>query len=161
MHSPATTPKSKHILRLSCRGLTLPYWQSAIEELAVVVRADGTAYAATAGAGPANSAVRALLAFSDDQLSAPSELAYHAPSNLAERGDSASLIYITHPDFLDSIEPLKRLRESEGHSVVVVTTDQHLRCIQLRRAESVRHSRFPKPVSSPRPWKASGRVICR
>jgi uncharacterized repeat protein (TIGR01451 family) len=96
----------------------------AIEELAVVVQADGTAYAATAGAGPANSAVRTLLAFSDDQLSAPSELAYHAPSNLAERGDSASLIYITHPDFLDSIEPLKRLRESEGHSVVVVTTDQ-------------------------------------
>ena len=76
------------------------------------------------GAGLSNSAVRTLLAFSDDQLSAPSELAYHAPSNLAERRDSASLIYITHPDFLDSIEPLKRLRESEGHSVVVVTIDQ-------------------------------------
>jgi hypothetical protein len=45
------------------------------------------------------------LGISDDQLSAPSELAYHAPSNLAERGDSASLIYITHPDFLIALNP--------------------------------------------------------
>ena len=65
-----------------------------------------------------------MLAFADDQIAAPSALTYHAPSRLTTRRDNADLIYITHPDFVDSLTPLKRLREFEKHDVSIVTVEQ-------------------------------------
>jgi hypothetical protein len=65
-----------------------------------------------------------LVAFTPDQLSAPSALRFHAPGSLRTRRDGAGIVVVTHPDFSASIAPLVRLRESEGNSVNVVTIDE-------------------------------------
>jgi hypothetical protein len=58
------------------------------------------------------------------QISAPSALSFHTPSSLSERADGASIILITHPDFVASLAPLVQLRRQQGQSVKVVTTDE-------------------------------------
>ncbi|MBS1839264.1 MAG: hypothetical protein JST77_00265, partial [Acidobacteria bacterium] len=65
-----------------------------------------------------------LVAFTPDQLSVPSDLRFHVPSNLRARQDGAGIVVVTHPGFSASIVPLVRLRESEGNSVNVVTIDE-------------------------------------
>ena len=65
-----------------------------------------------------------LLAFSNDQISQPGALVYHAPSTLEQQRAGADIVIITHPDFAASAGPLVALRESQGHQVTLVTTDQ-------------------------------------
>jgi len=65
---------------------------------------------------------RKILAFADDQLAAPVTLAHHLPASNSRAG--ADIVMITDPDFVANLEPLLRLRESQGHRVAVVTTDQ-------------------------------------
>jgi uncharacterized repeat protein (TIGR01451 family) len=96
----------------------------AITQLNGSVKLEGSTYAVTAALRPGSPAQRTLLAFADDQIAAPSALTYHAPSRLTSRPDKADLIYITHPEFVDALMPLKRLRESEKRDVSIVTVDQ-------------------------------------
>jgi uncharacterized repeat protein (TIGR01451 family) len=97
---------------------------AAIVQLNAPVTTDGTSYGVTLVVdGPAGSQ-RTLLAFAGDQISAPDALAYHAPNTLATDTQGANYVVITYPDFLQSVEPLVKLHESEGESVAVVTTDQ-------------------------------------
>jgi uncharacterized repeat protein (TIGR01451 family) len=98
----------------------------AVTQLTGAVRMEGSTYSVSFGLRTGGPAEHTLLAFSDDQISSPSALTYHAPSSSmrASHLDSDDLIYITHPDFLDSLAPLKRLRESEKHDVSIVTVDQ-------------------------------------
>jgi uncharacterized repeat protein (TIGR01451 family) len=96
----------------------------AITQLNGSVKLGGSTYSVTAALRPGSPAERTLLAFADDQITAPSALTYHAPSRLTTRPSNADLIYIAHPDFVDSLAPLQRLRESEKHDVSVVTVDQ-------------------------------------
>jgi uncharacterized repeat protein (TIGR01451 family) len=96
----------------------------AVTQLAGSVQLEGSTYSVTAGIRNGAPSEHTLLIFADDQISSPSALAYHAPSTLAARRDNADLIYITHPDFVDSLAPLKSLRESQRHEVSIVTVDQ-------------------------------------
>lgn len=67
---------------------------------------------------------RTILAFATDAVSSPSSLAPHAPSSLDDRRSGADIVMISHPDFVSSLAPLVQLRESQGHRVQIVTTDQ-------------------------------------
>ncbi len=95
-----------------------------IVQLNAPVTSDGTSYGMTLTVdGPAGSQ-RTLLAFAGDEISAPDAIGYHAPSDLAIDTEGANYIVITHPDFVQSVQPLVKLHESEGESVAVVTTNQ-------------------------------------
>ena len=69
-------------------------------------------------------ALRTILALADDAISSPDSLAYHAPAFLNERRSRADLAIIAHPDFVAAVAPLVQFRESQGHRVALVTTDQ-------------------------------------
>jgi hypothetical protein len=96
----------------------------AIQQLTGAVELEGSTYSITATLRPGFPASRTLLAFAENQISSPSALTYHAPSRLATRHDDADLIYISHPDFVESLAPLQSLRESQKHDVSIVTTDE-------------------------------------
>ena len=98
----------------------------AIEELAGHVQSTTTGFAidVVASGSSFTGRPRQLLAFSSDQLSAPSSLAFHHPSILRERQEGADILIITHPDFAASLAPLVRLREEQGHAVKLVTIDE-------------------------------------
>jgi uncharacterized repeat protein (TIGR01451 family) len=97
---------------------------TSIVRLNAPVTTDGTSYGITLAVdGPAGSQ-RTLLAFAGDQISAPDALTYHAPNTLATDTQGANYVVITHPDFLQSVQPLVKLHEAQGESVAVVTTDQ-------------------------------------
>jgi len=65
-----------------------------------------------------------LVAVGASQISSPSALSRHAPNHLEERADGAGIVVITHPDFAASLAPLVQLRQRQGYSVKVVTTDE-------------------------------------
>ena len=67
---------------------------------------------------------RTVLAFSEDQVSPPDALTPYTPSFLTDHRSGADVVIITHPDFAASLGPLVSLRQSQGHHVAVVTTDQ-------------------------------------
>jgi uncharacterized repeat protein (TIGR01451 family) len=96
----------------------------AIKQLIGAVEVEGSSYSITATLRPGFPASHTLLAFAEDQISSPSALTYHAPSRLAARHDDADLIYISHPDFVESLAPLQKFRESQKHDVSIVTTDE-------------------------------------
>jgi uncharacterized repeat protein (TIGR01451 family) len=67
---------------------------------------------------------RTILAFAADAVSAPVSLAHHTPTFLDDRRSGGDVVVISHPDFVPSLTPLVRLRESQGHRVQLVTTDE-------------------------------------
>ncbi len=95
-----------------------------IVELSPKIASNAGWYEATVGLAVSGPAVRTILAFASDAVSAPVSLTRHIPTFLDDRRAGADLVFITHPDFADSLTPLMRYRESEGHQVAVVTTDQ-------------------------------------
>ncbi len=69
-------------------------------------------------------ATRTILALSAEGLSSPVALEPHKPTLLTEQRAGADIVIVSHPDFVDHLAPLVRLRESQGHRVTVVTTDE-------------------------------------
>jgi hypothetical protein len=69
-------------------------------------------------------ATRTILAFSNDAMSVPISLTKHVPSFLDDQRAGADYVVITNPEFVSSLAPLMQLRESQGHRVSLVTTDQ-------------------------------------
>jgi uncharacterized repeat protein (TIGR01451 family) len=67
---------------------------------------------------------RTILAFASDAVSSPGSLASYTPSFIDQFHAGADIVMISYPDFVSSLAPLVRLRESQGHHVQVVTTDQ-------------------------------------
>jgi uncharacterized repeat protein (TIGR01451 family) len=65
-----------------------------------------------------------LLAFSADQIAAPSGVLFHPASFLLQQRQGAQIVIITHPDFQSTLGPLVALRKSQNSSAAVVTTDQ-------------------------------------
>jgi hypothetical protein len=96
----------------------------AIAQLRGEVQLEGGSYGTTLALQSSGPAERTLLAFSDDQISAPASLALHKPTSLADRREAADIVIISHPDFVSSLAPLVELRESQRHEVAVVTIDQ-------------------------------------
>jgi uncharacterized repeat protein (TIGR01451 family) len=96
----------------------------AITQIDGAVKLEGSTYGVSFGVRSGAPAGHTLLAFTDDQISAAASLTYHAPSILAARGQRADLIYIAYPDFVESLTPLKQLRETQKQVVSIVTVDQ-------------------------------------
>jgi len=65
-----------------------------------------------------------ILAFASDAVSSPVSLASYTPSFLENLRSGGDIVMISYPDFVNSLAPLVRLRESQGHHVQLVTTDQ-------------------------------------
>ncbi|HKM82250.1 MAG TPA: C25 family cysteine peptidase [Candidatus Acidoferrum sp.] len=95
-----------------------------ISELAAKISPESGAYSAALALSTSAPAVRTILAFANDAISAPVSLAPHVPTFLDDNRTGADVVIITHPDFVASLAPLVRLRESQGHHVSLVTTDQ-------------------------------------
>jgi hypothetical protein len=98
----------------------------AVEELQATIHSDSSSFAADFGVpGSANSSpARNLLVIADDQVESPSALTFHSRGILANHQASAAIVMITHPDFVPSLTPLVQMREQQGYSVRVVTTDE-------------------------------------
>lgn len=95
-----------------------------ISELSPKVVSNGGWCEATVGLAVSGPAVRTILAFASDAVSAPVSISPHVPTFLDDRRTGADIIIISHPVFAGSLTPLVRHRESEGHQVAVVTTEQ-------------------------------------
>jgi uncharacterized repeat protein (TIGR01451 family) len=95
-----------------------------ISELSPKVVSNGGAYEAMVGLAVSGPAVRTILAFASDAVSAPVSVSRHVPTFLDDRRGGADIVIVTHPDFAGSLTPLVHHRESEGHQVAVVTTEQ-------------------------------------
>jgi hypothetical protein len=93
-----------------------------IVELAGNVNADNGSYGISATLPAGAPYTRSILAFADGQLATPAALMHYVPATNSRAG--ADIVMITHPDFVANLEPLAHLRESQGHRVAVVTTDQ-------------------------------------
>ena len=93
-----------------------------ILELVGKVSAEDGSYAITAALPAGSPYTRSILVFAQDQLATPVSLAHHVP--VASRRADVDIVMISHPDFAASLEPLVRLRESQGYRVAVVGTDQ-------------------------------------
>ncbi|HKV06117.1 MAG TPA: C25 family cysteine peptidase [Candidatus Acidoferrales bacterium] len=95
-----------------------------ITELVGPVTFDGSSFGVTLTVPGFRGTDRTLLAFSNDQISAPAALSFHEPGLTDQPQAGADIIVITHPDFESSIGPLVRLHQMQGQSVAVVTTDE-------------------------------------
>jgi uncharacterized repeat protein (TIGR01451 family) len=95
-----------------------------ITQLTGAIASDGSGFGITLAIPGSPGTERTLLAFSNDQISVPAALSFHAPSSLERPQPSADLVVIAYPDFAASVAPLVKLHETKGDSVSVVTTDQ-------------------------------------
>ena len=66
---------------------------------------------------------RRLLAFTEDRVEQPSAVVANEPTEWHEATQGADLVMITHGQFLESLRPLKALREAQGLSVAVVDVE--------------------------------------
>jgi uncharacterized repeat protein (TIGR01451 family) len=95
------------------------------DQLAGPVTPDGAGgFAITLTIAGGRGAEHTLLAFTDDQTSAPDGLTFHNANTLDKPQSGADIVVIAYPDFAAGIAPLVKLHETQGQSVNVVTTDQ-------------------------------------
>jgi uncharacterized repeat protein (TIGR01451 family) len=95
-----------------------------ITELPGKISAENGAYQIALALPLSGQQQRTILAFASAAVSSPVSLASHAPTFLDDLRSGADVVMISHPDFVASLAPLVRLRESQGHHVQLVTTDQ-------------------------------------
>jgi uncharacterized repeat protein (TIGR01451 family) len=96
-----------------------------IEQLSgpITVQNSGSAINVTVPGGTSGTA-RTLLAFSADQIAAPSALSFHTAASLQQQRQGAQIIMVTNPAFEATLAPLVALRKSQNKTVAVVTSDQ-------------------------------------
>jgi len=63
---------------------------------------------------------RTLLAFTEERVKSPGEIIANQPSSWHEGGQGYDLVIISYRDFLGSLQPLKKLRESQGLRVALI-----------------------------------------
>jgi len=85
------------------------------------VKTDGTGYAITFKVPRGGE--RTLLAFTEEKIKNPAGIASNIASSWHELGQGADVIIIGHRDLLESVRPLKELREQQGLSVVLVDVE--------------------------------------
>ncbi|MDH3601232.1 MAG: C25 family cysteine peptidase [Candidatus Tectomicrobia bacterium] len=93
----------------------------AVRELVGQVAAAGTGHAVTVTAD--GEGERILLAFTDAQVKQPSAIMANTPSTWHHPTREADLVIISHGEFLDSIAPLKLMRESQGWVVALIDVE--------------------------------------
>jgi hypothetical protein len=77
-----------------------------IFELSPKVVSHGGSYEATVGLAVSGPAVRTILVFASDAVSAPVSVSRHFPKFLEDRWVGADIVIVTHPDFAESLTPL-------------------------------------------------------
>jgi len=95
-----------------------------IFELNAKLTAESNSYGVSAVLPASGSGGRTLLALAADTMSSPVAIVPHTPRLLDQERSGADIVMITYPDFASHLTPLVNLRESQGHTVQVVTTDQ-------------------------------------
>jgi hypothetical protein len=93
----------------------------AVQEVKGVVTPQDTRFAVTLtvpGGGE-----RTLLAFTPAQAKPVAAVTANRPSRWRQSGHGADLLVISHRDFMNSIEPLRALRQSQGLRVAVVDVE--------------------------------------
>jgi uncharacterized repeat protein (TIGR01451 family) len=85
---------------------------------------DSGSYSITAPLPAYPAGERTILAFAADTLSAPQAIIPHTPTLLDRERTGGDIVIITYPEFASHLTPLVSLRESQGHKVLVATTDQ-------------------------------------
>ncbi len=95
-----------------------------IVELNGKVSAESGTYSISASIPSGAPYTRTILAVAQDAFSAPLSLAAYTPALLDVQRAGADMVIITHPDFASHLNPLVRLRSSQGYEVLQVTTDQ-------------------------------------
>ena len=92
-----------------------------VQEVVGVVTPQGSGYAlqfVVPGSGQ-----RTLLAFAGGQVQSAAVVEANQPSSWYQAGWGADLVIISHASFLDSLSPLKALREGQGLSVVLMDVE--------------------------------------
>jgi hypothetical protein len=66
---------------------------------------------------------RTLLALTEEKVKSPEEIISNHPSSWHQVKEGYDLVMISHRDFLDSLQPLKKLRESQGLRVALIDVE--------------------------------------
>ena len=66
---------------------------------------------------------RILLAFADSQIKQPAAVTANNPSTWYSADNKADMVIISHSDFIGTLGPLKKFRESQGLSVALIDVE--------------------------------------
>jgi hypothetical protein len=66
---------------------------------------------------------RTLWAFTEERVEKPAAVEANQPSGWHQAGQGVDLVMISHKDFLESLQPLKALREAQGWSVELIDVE--------------------------------------
>lgn len=102
--------------RIRVLDITKPH---ATPQLAPLVKPDGSGYAVTVQ--PRGTGTRTLLAFADGEQGDTVERS--VPSQLHSSANRADYVILAYHDFISSVQPLAKLRESQGMAVSVIDVD--------------------------------------
>jgi len=102
--------------RIRVLDITRPH---ATPQLTPLVRPDGSGYAFTVQ--PRGTSTRTLLAFAQGEQGETVEPS--VPSHLHSSANRADYVIIAYHDFIPAVQPLVKLRESQGMTVSVVNVD--------------------------------------
>jgi len=94
---------------------------SDIRQVSSQVQQQGDGYSVTVSSPKPGG--RTLLAMSDDYVKPVAWIAANVPSNLRDAGKEADFVIVAHRNFLESVKPLKSLRESQGLEVLSVDVE--------------------------------------
>ncbi|HAM51175.1 MAG TPA: hypothetical protein DCP92_10990 [Nitrospiraceae bacterium] len=92
-----------------------------VSEVTGVVNLQGPPYDITIGIPGAGS--RTLLALTDGQVAHPAAITANNPSTWHSSMNKADMVIISHNDFIGTLGPLKKLRESLGLSVALIDVE--------------------------------------
>ncbi len=90
-------------------------------EIAGAARSDETGYTVTFTTP--GSGTRTLFAFTGNKVGKPVMIKANSPSSWSSPNSGADLVIISHRDFRDALQPLMRLRQSQGLSVAFVDVE--------------------------------------
>ncbi len=92
-----------------------------VQEIKAEVKVEDEGYAVTFRVPGRGS--RTLLVFTEDRVKKAAAMKPNQPSALSWKREGADLVIISHKDFIESLGPLKALRESQGYSVVLTDVE--------------------------------------
>jgi hypothetical protein len=93
----------------------------AVQEISGSVQSQGAGYSIQLEVP--GSGTRTLWAFAGSQVGEPAAIVANQPSSWHQAGNAADLVVIAHADFLESLNPLKALREGQGLLVALIDVE--------------------------------------
>jgi hypothetical protein len=120
--------KARAATKLSLTGFTIPTIRvvditkaGVVFEISGLIEPQETGYGVTfkvLGDG-----IRTLMAFTDNKVKKPAEILANEPSAWHRSQPGFDFVIITHKDFLETLTPLRELRESQGLSVALANVE--------------------------------------